>query len=179
MKIFHHSRPDVDILAENSARVRKAWKTRRANERKRAWKQVKNYMKTRAIAIALGVFVVVSWNVWTTLSRESIEGLQYFKEASADAIEEVINPLPKIMQKIAQCESGNQHFEHGQPLVRGNTNRTVDVGKFQINSVHFKTAEAMELNVFDEDDNQTFALYLFETEGTAPWNSSIKCWSKK
>ena len=34
----------------------------------------------------------------------------------------------------------------------------------------------IELDVFDTEDNLLCAEYLYKTQGTTPWNSSINCW---
>lgn len=88
------------------------------------------------------------------------------------------NGIPPIMQKIAKCESNNQHFDkNGQVLMRSNTNRTVDTGKYQINTVWFAKATEMGLDVTKEADNEKLAMWIYENKGTAPWSSSAKCWN--
>ena len=82
-----------------------------------------------------------------------------------------------VLSRIAKCESGNTHFDkNGQVLVRANTNKTVDVGRYQINSVWFSKATGLGLNLFVEKDNEAFARWLYANEGTQPWYSSAKCW---
>lgn len=87
--------------------------------------------------------------------------------------------LPAVMQRIAKCESNNSHYENGQVLVRGNTNKSVDIGKFQINQrVWSKKATELHFDLFNEKDNETFALYLYHTLGTEPWYASRDCWNR-
>lgn len=84
-----------------------------------------------------------------------------------------------VLDRIALCESGNKHFDkNGQILMRGNTNRSVDVGKFQINSVWFAKATELGLDLTKEKDNEEFAKYLYTTRGTEDWVYSKKCWAK-
>jgi hypothetical protein len=84
-----------------------------------------------------------------------------------------------VLDRIAQCESGNRHYgETGQVLVMGNTNKTVDVGRFQINTVWFKKATELGLNVFDEKDNRLMAEYIYKNFGTEAWVYSKHCWNK-
>ena len=41
-----------------------------------------------------------------------------------------------VMDRIAICESGGKHYApSGQVIMRSNTNNSVDVGKYQINSI--------------------------------------------
>ena len=84
-----------------------------------------------------------------------------------------------VLARIAQCESGNTHIDkNGQVLMRGNTNRTVDIGRYQINSVWFAEATKQGLDLTKDKDNEEFAKFLFSTRGTEPWVYSKKCWSK-
>lgn len=105
--------------------------------------------------------------------------------------------IPPIMQKIAKAESGGEQFcsearvrnftpsarckcyKVGAPLMCTNTNQTLDVGAYQINSIHWAQADKMGFDVVNsEEDNRDFALYLYATEGTSPWSSSSKMWKK-
>lgn len=84
-----------------------------------------------------------------------------------------------IMDRIAYCESSNSQFDStGQVLVRPNTNHTVDIGKYQINSVWNKKATELHLNLFLEQDNKTMAYWIYNNRGTQDWLASYKCWSK-
>lgn len=84
-----------------------------------------------------------------------------------------------VLDRIAHCESGNKHFDkNGQVMLRGNTNKTVDVGVFQINSVWFSKATELGLDLTKEADNREFAKYLYTTRGTVDWIYSQKCWNK-
>ncbi len=109
------------------------------------------------------------------------------------AQEVVKDPEYPVIERIAQAESHNSHYctdelisakmcrksEKGQVLVRANNdkNKTVDVGRYQIN-VYYWGAKATELgyNIFDEEDNQKMAIWLFKNYGTEPWNSSKSNW---
>jgi hypothetical protein len=97
-----------------------------------------------------------------------------------------------ILRRIAMAEShGSQictkeiarngwchTYEIGAPLVHVNTNGTTDIGKYQINSTHLAEAVSMGYNVYEEKDNEAFALYLFKTQGSEPWSSSKAGWKK-
>ena len=87
--------------------------------------------------------------------------------------------IPEELQKIFNCESGNTHYEKdGVTVLRGKLNNQ-DVGIAQINLYyHQKQAEEMGLDLFKEEDNIKYALWLYEKEGNTPWNWSKPCWSK-
>lgn len=83
-----------------------------------------------------------------------------------------INLIKKIWGKdadtgiaIARCESG---FRSGAKNY--NTNKTWDLGIFQINSVHI-TEEMLNPTA-----NISYAYTIYLKQGTNPWNSSKHCW---
>ena len=43
---------------------------------------------------------------------------------------------------------------------------------------HLAEAVSMGYNVYEEKDNEAFALYLFKTQGSEPWSSSKAGWKK-
>lgn len=97
--------------------------------------------------------------------------------AVKEQIKEVDSQAP-VMDRIAKCESQSKHFaKNGQVLVMGNTNKSVDVGKYQINQQVWG-AKATELgyNIFTEEGNKSMAYWIYKNHGTEPWYSSQKCW---
>jgi len=88
--------------------------------------------------------------------------------------------LYPVLDRIAKCESGGEHFgANGQVVVNGNTNSSVDIGKFQINvRVWGAKATEMGLDLTKEEDNTKFAKWLYANRGTEDWYSSKACWNK-
>lgn len=87
--------------------------------------------------------------------------------------------IPAVLQRIAKCESKtSQKGKNGQLNYNVNTNRTIDIGKYQINAVHFEEATKLGYNLLTEEGNEAFALYLYETKGTEPWYSTKSCWNR-
>ena len=83
-----------------------------------------------------------------------------------------------IMEKIAYCESRNRQFNSKGKVLRGIVNPK-DVGKFQINEYwHLATSVKMQIDIYTLEGNTKYAMYLFNKEGTKPWNASKPCWSK-
>lgn len=81
-----------------------------------------------------------------------------------------------IMQKIAYCESRNRQFDNDGSVIRGVVN-SKDVGIFQINEkYHLSDSQKMGINIHTVDGNMKYAKYLYEKQGTRPWNSSRPCW---
>ena len=84
--------------------------------------------------------------------------------------------IPPILEKIALCESGNRQFNSSGTVLRGNYNKH-DLGRFQINELyHASSAQKLGLDLYTDEGNTAFALYLYQTQGTTPWNLSKKCW---
>lgn len=84
-----------------------------------------------------------------------------------------------VMTRIAKCESNGSHYaKNGQVLVSGNKNGSVDVGLYQINTIWFREATDMGLNLFVEKDNIAFANHLLDKYGTEPWVWTKPCWNK-
>ncbi len=98
--------------------------------------------------------------------------------APVEIIKEVEGEYP-VLQRIAKCESNNTHFDkNGQVLMRSNVNKTVDVGKYQLNSVWFKKATELGLDITKEKDNEKMAIWIYKNRGTNDWYSSANCWQK-
>ena len=114
------------------------------------------------------------------------------KVVMADPIDQpkVIAP---VLARIARAESHNSHFctpelvkvkmcaksEVGQVLTRANKDKTVDVGKYQINLYHWgKAASDKGLHLFNEKDNETMAVWLLSNYGSEPWSASKSGWNK-
>lgn len=96
--------------------------------------------------------------------------------ADREVIKEVEMKAP-VLERIAKCEAGGKHKKNGQVIFKANTNGTVDVGKYQINSIWNITATKMNLDLTKEEDNEAFAKWLYANKGTEPWFPSKKCWS--
>lgn len=83
-----------------------------------------------------------------------------------------------IMADIAQCESHFRQFNSDGNVYRGKENNQ-DVGVMQINEhYHLNTTQKMDIDIYTLEGNVTYARYLYEKEGTAPWASSQPCWGK-
>lgn len=84
-----------------------------------------------------------------------------------------------VLTRIAKCESdASQKGKSGQVLIHANKDGTVDIGKYQINTVWFAEATKQGLNLANEADNEAFAKWLYENKGTGDWSASASCWKK-
>lgn len=83
-----------------------------------------------------------------------------------------------ILAEIAFCESRFRQFDANGNVLRGVQNN-LDVGVMQINEkYHLSTAQKLGLNLHTLEGNMAYGKYLYETQGTKPWNYSSGCWGK-
>lgn len=81
-----------------------------------------------------------------------------------------------VMANIAECESKFRQFAvNGEALHGGYGSRMI--GVFQIYSdIHAEYAKERGMDIYTLEGNLAYARYLYEREGTVPWNSSAHCW---
>lgn len=145
------------------------------------WKLGKFFRKVLFILI-LTLIVVVIFELGNLFGPKTVI---YTKQ---EIIKEVPIDAP-ILEKIADCESGKRlpngkavkgsasHWgASGQVLMTGNNNKSVDVGKYAINSVWFPKATELGLDITKEADNKTMAQWIYENRGTEDWYPSKSCW---
>ena len=83
---------------------------------------------------------------------------------------------PPVLQRIAKCESNGSHYDKNGQVIIG---KTQDVGKYQIHvPLWGAKATEMGLNLVIEEDNETFAKWLYANYGSEPWIHSKHCWNK-
>jgi hypothetical protein len=83
-----------------------------------------------------------------------------------------------ILAEIAKCESSFRHFLPSGEVVRGKVNKG-DVGVMQINEYYHKeTAAKLGYDLETLEGNISYAEWLYNKEGSAPWVSSSPCWKK-
>ena len=83
-----------------------------------------------------------------------------------------------LLERISLCESGGKQFnENGDPIKNPSSSA---IGKYQIMfSIHKARAQELGLDVINsEEDNEAFAVVLFNEQGTTPWEASRECWNK-
>jgi len=107
-------------------------------------------------------------------------------QVSAAVPQTIIRVAPSpVLDRIADCESGNgtkgsaRHTKNGQVILMGNTNKTVDVGKYQINAYYWGAkATELGLDITKEADNKKMAEWIYANKGTGDWSASAKCWQR-
>jgi len=100
---------------------------------------------------------------------------------AAQTIEEYVRvyfaDIP-VMAEVAKCESRFRQFSKNGTVLRGEV-VSDDLGVMQVNDYfHGDTADKLGLDLKTIQGNVAYARYLYEKEGTRPWNSSKPCWGK-
>ena len=94
-----------------------------------------------------------------------------------EIVETYFSDVP-VMIDVAYCESRFTQFNADGSVHRGVIN-PADVGVMQINEkYHLDTSIKLGINIHDLEGNLDYARYLYETQGTAPWEYSSHCWNK-
>ncbi len=82
-----------------------------------------------------------------------------------------------ILADIAGCESHFRQFDNKGNVLKNPGSSAIGVMQIMA-SVHAQTAEELGLDPTTVQGNLAYAKYLYEKEGTAPWNASKACWGK-
>ncbi len=129
-------------------------------------------MFTKKTLIVMGSMSALGWAVY--FGSNYVPRTVY---ADREVIKEVEMEAP-VMDRIAHCESSGSHKKDGQVIFKANTDGSVDIGKYQINSIWNKKATKLGYDLTNEVDNKAFAMWLYKNYGTLPWSASAKCWNK-
>jgi len=93
--------------------------------------------------------------------------IEWTEEKIIEHIHKVFPEAPKLMERIAWCES------RLDPKAQGPTD---DHGIYQL---HNPSHDLSEIDVYDVEQNVAFARRLYDETGTTPWNASRTCWYNK
>lgn len=151
----------------------------------RFWARIVWYTK-----VAIRLTMLGGLGTALVLSGVLIDRMSKPVHVIAQVLEQPQKEAP-IMERIADCESGKRdkhgrgipgsasHYgPSGQVLMTPNNNGTVDVGKYAVNSVWFKKATELGLDLTVEKDNKAMADWIYANRGTEDWYPSKSCWSK-
>lgn len=135
-----------------------------------------------ALAASILVFLALLVPSNTVSYQQGANPSQNSSQAEIEASEAMPTLKPELVS-ICSCESRQgkygtpTHYEaDGVTVLRGRENPD-DVGICQVNLYyHEAEAKSMGLDLFKEADNITFANWLYEREGSTPWNWSRSCW---
>ena len=95
-----------------------------------------------------------------------------------ETVKEYFADIPVLID-VAYCESGIVQFNNDGTVLRGFINPQ-DVGVMQINEkYHLETSIRLGIDIYTLEGNLEYARFLYETQGTRPWEYSSHCWNKK
>ncbi len=81
-----------------------------------------------------------------------------------------------VLVAIARCESNFRQNDTTGNTLRGRVN-PADLGVMQVNEkYHAATAIKLGHDLHSIEGNLAYAKYLYESQGTRPWNASRHCW---
>lgn len=141
----------------------------------RCWVEFRRAVRMTKISGSIALIAYLSFILGQVTSDIQI--------ASADTVVHrpaVQRDIPPILEKIAAAESGDVHkASNGQIVYHANKDGSIDLGRYQINLKAWgATASKMGYDLTKEQDNEAFALWLFENKGSEPWYSSARNWKK-
>jgi hypothetical protein len=81
-----------------------------------------------------------------------------------------------VLAEISHCESRFIQTKYDGTVLQGEVDPR-DTGVMQINTgFHGDEAKKLGLDLTKFEDNMAFARYLYNEQGTTPWDASAKCW---
>ena len=132
------------------------------------------YFKRLFLFVAVFMATAVLWPT-TTLAAVS-PATRAVSNAGLEAqVRDYFADIP-VMIEIARCESEfHQYGKGGRPL-HGGTGTMI--GLYQISEIlHREVADDFDWDIDTPEGNMSYARYLYENRGTAPWLDSKPCWN--
>lgn len=140
------------------------------------WKVTAKWTK-RILAVS-GLITASGWMIYGGMAYEHATAKPRVVEAQV-MVEVPVEADSPVLERIMQCESGGKQFnKNGQVLIKTNTNRSYDTGKYQINSIWGAQATKLNLDLTKEKDNEIMARWIYANRGTGDWSASSNCWNK-
>jgi hypothetical protein len=119
---------------------------------------------------------------WVTVNKQEITIKNRFLTEKQLELEKVAKEYFKddpILVKIAGCESQFRQYDSKGATLKGKVNKG-DLGLMQINKYyHADKADELGFDLDEVEGNMAYAKYLYDHEGSKPWNSSSKCWKQE
>jgi hypothetical protein len=124
-----------------------------------------------------GTSVAVAQDVENSLNTQSNNAVE--KPVTLESyVREYFKETP-ILAEIARCESRFRQVGKDGQVLRGESNKS-DLGLLQVNEYyHGEKAVDLGFDLTTVNGNLAYAKYLYDKEGTKPWNASKKCWGSK
>lgn len=136
-------------------------------------------MLTAVIAVSGAATINTEPIAYGQITGETVEAEKVAISVSGteSIVREYFKDIP-VMVAVAKCESHFRHELSDGSILKGRVD-PADTGVMQINKrYHEKRALELGLDLNNIYDNLAYARYLYEKQGTKPWNASSACWSK-
>lgn len=105
------------------------------------------------------------------------EGIQVDSNDTEAIVRGYFKDIP-VLAEVARCESTFRHTLADGTILKGKVD-PADTGVMQINKrYHEVTAKKLGFDLNNIFDNMAYARYLYEKQGTQPWNASSPCWGQ-
>ncbi len=125
-------------------------------------------------------FVIGAIMLFKAANGQTVQDKQTLAPAS-QSVEQFVREYyadEPILADIARCESQFRQYDENGVVLRGVV-ISADIGIMQINErFHLDAAETLGYDIKTIEGNLSYAKYLYEKDGTKPWNASKKCWQK-
>jgi hypothetical protein len=109
------------------------------------------------------------------MTEETVKAEKVAISDTESIVREYFKDIP-VMIQVARCESTFRHGLSDGSVLKGRVD-SADTGVMQINKrYHSATAVKLGLDLENIHDNLAYARYLYEKQGTKPWNASRPCW---
>ena len=130
------------------------------------------------MSFTLGIALALSAVLGTSSAQVAVEPQQMPQAQTVQQYVQTYFADEPVMIAIAGCESHFEQLDKDGKVIK-NPNSSA-VGVFQIMaSIHAGSADQkLGLNIYTLQGNAAYARYLYESQGTAPWNDSKSCWGK-
>lgn len=130
-----------------------------------------------ALGLALALSSALGATTASTTPSVPTLGIAPQAQTIRDQVEAYFYDIP-VMADISKCESHFRQFDKEGEIYRGKQNNR-DVGVMQVNEdFHLAASKKLGYDIYTLEGNMAYARYLYEREGTTPWNSSKPCWGK-
>lgn len=152
-----------------------------------------NIAKISSYVLFIGVAIFVGNPVPSTAKAPIEESPAKTSQVAIVSKTTIDRPTTKVgnselhpeLLRICGCESGGgpnhppRQFETDGSVRRGRVNPN-DIGMCQINTEprngHVYMAPKLGFDLYTAEGNIAYANWLYEQEGSTPWNSSKPCW---
>lgn len=142
--------------------------------------KLKSISLIKRSVVLSGIFSVLSWSLFGMYQYGKLTVPVIVK--AEEIVKEVqvglkFDDIPMLV-KICKAESGSRQFNKKGDVIRGKVNPS-DIGFCQINEyINNDEARRLGFDIYTEQGNKDYAVWLYLHRGEGPWLSSKGVWGK-